>query len=116
MAAGAAPREFHPSGGLPEPYSLPATPHRLKTAARSDCDCKGVPLFLLCVLARKLPRLLHGEGVGRSFVTVVPSCGLETKVVAHPPYGSAQKGCIRLPYTAPELSAGLSLSSCKGRE
>ena len=63
MAAGAAPREFHPSGGLPEPYSLPATPHRLKTAARSDCDCKGVPLFLPRVVARKLPHLLHGEGV-----------------------------------------------------
>lgn len=25
MAAGAAPRESHPSDGLPEPYPLPAT-------------------------------------------------------------------------------------------
>ena len=31
-------------------------------------------------------------------------------VMAHLPSGSAQKGCICLPYTAPELSAGLSLS------
>lgn len=30
MAAGAAPRESHPSGGLPEPYSLPVTPGRLR--------------------------------------------------------------------------------------
>lgn len=29
--------------------------------------------------------------------------------MAHQPSGSAQKGCICLPYTAPELSAGLSL-------
>lgn len=33
------------------------------------------------------------------------------KVLAHQPSGSAQKGCICLPYTAPELSAGLSLSN-----
>ena len=63
MAAGAAPRDFHPRVVLTRPYSLPATPHRLKTAARSDCDCKGVPLFLPRVVARKLPHLLHGEGV-----------------------------------------------------
>lgn len=66
MAAGAAPRVFHPSGGLPEPYSLPATPHRLKTAARSDYDGKGVPLFLPRVLARRLPYLLYGGGMYRS--------------------------------------------------
>ena len=30
MAAGAAPRESHPSGDLPEPYSLPVTPGRLR--------------------------------------------------------------------------------------
>ena len=30
MAAGAAPRESHPSGGLPEPYSLPVTPGRMR--------------------------------------------------------------------------------------
>lgn len=32
------------------------------------------------------------------------------EVMAHTPSGSAQRGCIRMPYTAPELSAGLSLS------
>lgn len=66
MAVGAAPRDFHPRVVLTRPYSLPATPHRLKTAARSDCDCKGVPLFLLRVLARRLPYLLFGGGVDRS--------------------------------------------------
>ena len=30
--------------------SLPATPYRLNTAARSDCDCKGVSPCL-CVVA-----------------------------------------------------------------
>lgn len=43
-----------------EPCSLPATPHRLNTAARSDCDYKGVSPRL-CVVARKLPNLLHGS-------------------------------------------------------
>lgn len=39
-------------------------------------------------------------------------------VLAHLPSGSAQKGCICLPYTAPELSAGLSLSNAchRGRK
>ena len=77
-AAGAAPRASHPSDGLPEPYSWPVTPRRLKTAARSDYDDKGVP-GLLRVVARKLPRLLHGKGVCRSLITGVTSCGLETR-------------------------------------
>lgn len=34
-------------------------------------------------------------------------------VMAYLPFGSAQKGCICLPYTAPELSAGLSFSKCR---
>ena len=79
MAAGTAPRESHPSGGLPKPYSLPVTPRRLKTAARSDYDDKGVPLCPLRVVARKLPRLLHGESVCRSLITGVPSIGLEIR-------------------------------------
>ena len=78
-AAGAAPRESHPSGGLPEPYSLPVTPRRLKTAARSDYDDKGVPLCPLRVVARKLPHLLHGESVCRSLITGVPTFGREIR-------------------------------------
>lgn len=106
MAAGAAPRDFHPRVVLTRPYSLPATPRCLKTVARSDYDDKGVPLFLPRVLARKLPYLLHGEGVDRSLPM--------WEVMAHPPPGSARKGCIRLPYAAAELSAGLSLSVSRG--
>ena len=41
------PREFHPSDGLPEPPSLPAT-----VLSRSDCDWTGVPLFSLWVMAK----------------------------------------------------------------
>ena len=41
------PREFHPSDGLPEPPSLPAT-----VLSRSDCDWTGVPLFSLWVIAK----------------------------------------------------------------
>ena len=41
------PREFHPSDGLPEPPSLPAT-----FFSRSDCDWTGVPLFSLWVMAK----------------------------------------------------------------
>lgn len=65
-AVGTAPRDFHPRVILTRPYSLPATPRCLKTVVRSDYDDKGVPLFLLYVLARKLPHLLYGEGVDRS--------------------------------------------------
>ena len=41
------PREFHPSDGLPEPPSLPAT-----VLSRSDYDGTGVPLFSLWVIAK----------------------------------------------------------------
>ena len=41
------PREFHPTDGLPEPPSLPAT-----VLSRSDCDWTGVPLFSLWVMAK----------------------------------------------------------------
>ena len=41
------PREFHPSDGLPEPPSLPAT-----VFSRSGCDWTGVPLFSLWVMAK----------------------------------------------------------------
>ena len=41
------PREFHPSDGLPEPPSLPAT-----VLSRSDCDWTGVSLSSLWVMAK----------------------------------------------------------------
>ena len=84
-----------------------------ETAARSDYDDKGVPLCSLRVVASKLPCLLDGGYVGRSRFPVFPISGKGKKVMAHTPSGSAQRGCIRMPYTAPELSAGLSLSRCR---
>ena len=41
------PREFHPSDGLPEPPSLPAT-----VFSRSGCDWTGVSLSSLWVMAK----------------------------------------------------------------
>ena len=68
----AAPREFHPHAVLARPYLLPATPRHLNMVARSGCSCKGVSLSCLCVVARKLPNLLHvlvflARSLGRSW-------------------------------------------------
>ena len=88
---------------LARPCSLPATPHRLNTAARPDYDCKGVSPRL-CIVARGLP------------------CPLCVPVdIARPVGGSWRTGrmaphrreCIRLLYAAPGF-AGLSLSRSKG--
>ena len=63
-----------------------------------------VSLSCLCVLAHRLPSLLHGL----VFIALLFSRGpvLRTcnRVMAHWPNGSAQTDRIRLPYTAPEAS------------
>lgn len=66
---------------LTRPCSLPATPHRLNTAARPDCDCKGVS-----------PRLCIGP---RAALPASWPGGYRSprwRVMAHRPYGSAQTG------------------------
>ena len=85
--------------GISPPGGLPGPTHCLRRFERSDCGCKGVPV-LLRIVAHEPPRSFSGAGIVRSL----------KEVMAYQPSGSAQKGCICLPYTAPELSAGLSLS------
>ena len=68
MAAGAAPRESHPSGGLPEPYSLPVTPGRLRRLHARTMTIREYH-YALCV---SLPASCHacftvGMLVARSF-------------------------------------------------
>ena len=91
----------HPHAVLARPYLLPATPRRLITVVRSGCSCKGVSLSCLCVVARKLPRLLCGPCVSRS---------LPGEVLAHRPSGSSQTDRIRLPYAAGNIPPRLSFS------
>ena len=104
---GSAPREFHPHAVLARPYLLPATPRHLNMVARSGCSCKGVSLSCLCVVARKLPNLLHFL----VFLARSQQIIYLREVVAHRPYGSSQTDRIRLPYAGRELSAR---RSCQG--
>ena len=52
------------------------------------------------------------SGAVRSPVTVVPSCGLETRSWRTGRMARHKQECIRLPYTAPGSPIGLSLSRC----
>ena len=99
-----APRESHPRVVLTRPCSLPATPYRLNTAARSDCDCKGVSPCL-CVVARGSPHPLCG------LVWFAPPVPKES-ILAHPPYGSTQTGMYPSALCCAGI-AGLSLSRYK---
>ena len=65
--------------------SLPATPHRLKTAARSDCDYRCVSLFLSVHHRPQAATLAVRPCVDRSLLS---------EVMAHSPHGSVQTECI----------------------
>ena len=91
MAAGAAPREFHPSGGLPEPCPLPATLLTLGLWLQGS---------IIVLFVRPRPQIATSA--------LQPGCWslAHKEVLAHRLYGSAQTECIRMPFTAPPLSCG----------
>ena len=74
----------------------------------------GVSLSCLCILAHRLPSLLHGL----VFIALLFSRGpvLRTcnRVLAHRPTGSTQTDCIRLPYAARRLSLSRIMDSAAG--
>lgn len=92
-----------PRAVFARPCSLSAAPHRLNTAARPDCDCKGVSPHL-CIVARRLPCPLFGLV---DIARLVGGSWRAGRMAQH------RRECIRLLYAAPGF-AGLSLSRSKG--
>ena len=112
-----APREFHPHAVLARPYLLPATPRHLNMVARSGCSCKGVSLSCLCVVARRLPNLLHvlvflARSLGRSWRTVRMARHKQIVSVCPMPAGNYPPGVLVKELRQPARKGGLTGASC----